>query len=68
MQELKKEGLFGKLFYSSNASKKPGQEFLVNVRSKGDTVTQVAVVDSNGQVDNSSDAQRIVTLLHAQLN
>jgi outer membrane protein assembly factor BamC len=38
------------------------------VRSKGDTVTQVAVVDSNGQVDNSSDAQRIVTLLHAQLN
>jgi outer membrane protein assembly factor BamC len=67
MQELKKEGLFGKLFYSGN-SKKPAQEFLVNVRPKGDTLTQVAVVDANGQVDNSSDAQRIVSLLHAQLN
>jgi outer membrane protein assembly factor BamC len=68
MQELKREGLFGKLFYGGNSSKKPGQEFLVNVRSKGDTVTQVAVLDANGQIDTSSDAQRIVTLLHAQLN
>ncbi|CAH2893022.1 MAG: Outer membrane beta-barrel assembly protein BamC [uncultured Paraburkholderia sp.] len=68
MQELKKEGLLGKLFYSGNSSKKPGQEFLVNVRPKGDTLTQVAVLDANGQIDNSSDAQRIVTLLHAQLN
>jgi len=67
MQELKKEGLFGKLFYSGN-SKKPGQEFLVNVRPKSDTLTQVAVVDANGQVDTSSDAQHIVSLLHAQLN
>jgi outer membrane protein assembly factor BamC len=67
MQELKKEGLFGKLFYSGN-SKKPAQEFLVNVRPKGDALTQVAVVDANGQVDTSSDAQHIVSLLHAQLN
>lgn len=67
MQELKKEGFFGKLFYS-NSSKKPGQEFLVNVRSKGDALTQVAVLDANGQVDTSSDAQHIVSLLHAQLN
>jgi outer membrane protein assembly factor BamC len=66
-QELKKDGLFGKLFYSGN-SKKPAQEFLVNVRPKGDTQSQVAVVDANGQVDTSSDAQRIVSLLHAQLN
>jgi outer membrane protein assembly factor BamC len=68
MQELKKEGLFGKLFYSGNSTRKPGQEFLVNVRAKGDAVTQVAVVDANGQIDTSSDAQRIVSLLHAQLN
>jgi outer membrane protein assembly factor BamC len=68
MQELKREGLFGKLFYSGNSPKKPGQEFLVNVRSKGDTVTQVAVLDANGQIDTSTDAQRIVKLLHAQLN
>ena len=65
-QELKKEGLFGKLF--SGGSNKPAPEFLVNVRPKGDALTQVAVVDANGQVDTSSDAQHIVSLLHAQLN
>jgi outer membrane protein assembly factor BamC len=68
MQELKRDGLFGKLFYSNSAAKKQGQEFMVNVRPRGDTATQVAVVDSNGQVDTSSEAQRIVSLLHAQLN
>ena len=68
MQELKRDGLFGKLFYSDKSAKKDSHEFLVNVRSKGDAMTQVAVVDSNGQVDTSSDAQRIVSLLHAQLN
>jgi len=66
MQEMKKDGLFGKLFSSS--SPKPTRQFLVNVRPKADSVTQVAVVDANGQLDNSSDAQRIVSLLHAQLN
>jgi outer membrane protein assembly factor BamC len=65
-QELKKDGLFGKLF-SSNTPK-PSREFLVNVRPKADSLTQIAVVDTNGQVDSSSDAQRIVSLLHAQLN
>lgn len=68
MEELKGEGLLGKLFYSGSKSRKPGQEFMVNVRSKGDALTQVAVVDANGQVDTSSEAQRIVSLLHAQLN
>ncbi len=67
MQELKRDGLFGKLFFS-NSAKKSGQEYLVNVRSKGDAMTQVAVLDPSGQVDTSSDAQRIVSLLHAQLN
>lgn len=68
MQELKKDGLLGKLFFSGNGAQKPGQEFLVNVRSKGDALSQVAVLDANGQVDRSSEAERIVTLLHAQLN
>ncbi len=66
MQELKKEGLLGKLFAGSTP--KPTREFMVNVRPKADTVTQIAVVDANGQVDTSTDAQRIVALLHAQLN
>ena len=42
--------------------------FLVNVRAQGNGGTRVAVVDANGQVDNSSDAKRIISLLHAQLN
>ena len=66
MAELKKEGLFGKMFSSSTP--KPTRQFLVNVKPKADSVTQVGVVDANGQPDTSSDAQRIVSLLHAQLN
>ncbi|KNH04709.1 putative transmembrane protein [Candidatus Burkholderia brachyanthoides] len=66
MAELKKDGFFGK-FFSSN-TQKPTRQFLVNVKPKADAVTQVGVVDSNGQSDSSSDAQRIVSLLHAQLN
>jgi outer membrane protein assembly factor BamC len=66
MAELKKDGLLGKLF--GGGAPKPARQFLVNVRPKADTLTQVAVVDSDGQLDNSSDAQRIVSLLHAQLN
>ncbi|MGX7002700.1 outer membrane protein assembly factor BamC [Caballeronia sp. KNU42] len=66
MAELKKEGLLGKFF--SGGTPKPSREFMVNVRPKADTVTEIAVVDANGQVDTSTDAQRIVALLHAQLN
>ncbi|WJF91194.1 outer membrane protein assembly factor BamC [Paraburkholderia bonniea] len=68
MQELKRDGLFGKLFYSNTSAKKPGQEFLVSVRSKDASSTQVAVINTNGQVDTSPQAQRIVSLLQAQLN
>ncbi|WP_158936696.1 outer membrane protein assembly factor BamC [Burkholderia sp. S171] len=66
MQELKKDGLLGKFF--GGGTPKPSREFMVNVRPKADTITQIAVVDANGQVDTSTDAQRIVALLHAQLN
>ena len=66
MQELKKDGLLGKFF--GGGTPKPSREFMVNVRPKADTITEIAVVDANGQVDTSTDAQRIVALLHAQLN
>ncbi|MGA7811861.1 outer membrane protein assembly factor BamC [Caballeronia sp.] len=66
MQELKKDGLLGRLF--SGGTPKPTREFMVNVRPKADAITQIAVVDANGAIDNSTDAQRIVSLLHAQLN
>lgn len=68
MQEIKSEGLFGKLFHSSSSAQKPGREFLVNVRSTSNDGTQVAVLDANGQVDTSSEAQHLISLLHAQLN
>jgi outer membrane protein assembly factor BamC len=68
-QELKGDGLFGKLFYNpKTAAKHQGPEFLVAVRAKNDNQTQVAVLTQNGQIDTSSDAQRIVNALHAQLN
>jgi outer membrane protein assembly factor BamC len=65
--ELKREGLFGKLFYGGPTAAKPGKEFLVNVRPVGDG-TQVAVVDENGQLVDSQDARTLISLLHAQLN
>ncbi|WP_233863108.1 outer membrane protein assembly factor BamC [Paraburkholderia adhaesiva] len=69
MQELKGDGLLGKLFYNpKTAAKNQGPEFMIAVRAKSDSQTQVAVLDHNGQVDTSSDAQRIVAALHAQLN
>jgi outer membrane protein assembly factor BamC len=69
MQELKGDGLLGKLFYNpAKAKKQKGPEFLVAVRQVSDTETQVAVLDANGQVDTSSDAQRLVSALHAQLD
>ncbi len=66
MAELKKDGLFSK-FFNSNTPK-PTRQFLVNVKPKADTLMQIGVIDTNGQPDTSSDAQRIVSLLHAQLN
>ncbi len=66
-QELKRDGLLGKLFYSSPAKQKPGKEFLVNVHSVG-SGTEVAVIDANGQADTSPEAKRLISLLHAQLN
>jgi outer membrane protein assembly factor BamC len=67
-EELKHEGLLGKLFSGSASAKKPGKELLVNVRATGAGSTQVQVVDSNGQIDTSSDAQNLISQLHAQLN
>ncbi|WP_321942242.1 outer membrane protein assembly factor BamC [Paraburkholderia tropica] len=68
MQELKGDGLFGKLFYNpKKANKNQGPEFQIAVRPNGSS-TQVAVLNESGQVDTSSDAQRIVSALHAQLN
>ena len=68
MAELKRDGLFGKLFYRKPVAATPGQSFLVNVRQKGEGQTQVAIVDANGQIDTSSEAKKILSLLHAQLN
>lgn len=67
VQEVKREGLLGKLLYGGK-SNVIGKEYIVNVRPKGDTATQVAVIDASGQLDTSRDAQRLVTLLHQQLN
>jgi outer membrane protein assembly factor BamC len=66
-QELKRDGLFGKLFYSNSQKQKSGKEFRVNVRPNG-AGTDVSIVDASGQIDTSSEAKNIISLLHAQLN
>ncbi|PMS23974.1 hypothetical protein C0Z18_01210 [Trinickia dabaoshanensis] len=66
-EELKRDGLFGKLFFSSAPKQKTGKEFLVNVRGNG-SGTEVSVLDANGQIDASAEAKNIISLLHAQLN
>ena len=69
MQELKGDGLLGKLFYSSkSAAKKQEPEFMIAVRPTSNAQTRVAVLNTSGEVDTSADAQRILTALHAQLN
>jgi outer membrane protein assembly factor BamC len=66
-QETKSDGLLSKLFGSSSARPKPGKQYLVSVKPV-DSGTQVAVIDQNGQPDGSSDAKRLVTQLHTQLD
>jgi outer membrane protein assembly factor BamC len=65
--EMQSKGLFSKLF-NKTPERRVGSQYLVNVKPDGDRVTQVAVVDANGQADGSPAAQQIVSLLHAQLN
>ena len=63
-QDVKKEGLFGKLLTSSA----PPRKLMVNVKPKNDTVTQVTVVDASGNYDTSDEAKRLVSTLSAALN
>jgi len=62
-QDVKKEGLFGKLLTSSA----PPKKLVVNVRPKSDSQTQVSVVDASGNIDTSADAKRLVSTLGAAL-
>jgi outer membrane protein assembly factor BamC len=63
-QEVKREGLFGKLLTSSA----PPKKLVVNVRPKSDSQTQVSVVDASGNFDTSAEAKRLVSTLSAALN
>lgn len=63
-QDIKKEGLFGKLL-TSNA---PPKKLMVNVKPKNDSLTQVTVVDASGNFDTSAEAKRLVSTLSAALN
>ena len=63
-QDVKKEGLFGKMLTSSA----PPKKLMVNVRPKNDSQTQVTVVDASGNYDTSAEAKRLVSTLSAALN
>jgi outer membrane protein assembly factor BamC len=63
-QDVKKEGIFGKLLTSSA----PPKKLVVNVKPKDDASTQVSVVDASGNFDTSVEAKRLVSTLSAALN
>jgi outer membrane protein assembly factor BamC len=66
--EVKKSepGFFARLF-SSKDDKKGAQRYRVLVKSSGDSKTQVSVLDEQGEVAKSANAERILTLLNDQL-
>jgi outer membrane protein assembly factor BamC len=64
--DMKREGLFGK-WLGGNGNETP-KKFVINVRPAQDRGTQVAVLDAQGQVDASADAQRLVAALRSQLD
>jgi outer membrane protein assembly factor BamC len=66
-QETKADGLLSKLFGSKTSRPQPGKQYLVSVKPV-DNGAQVAVIDPSGQPDGSSDAKRLVTQLHSQLD
>ena len=66
-KQTKSDGVLSKLFGSSTKAPVLGKAYVVSVKG-GDSGTQVAVLDQNGQPDVSSDAKRLVTQLHTQLD
>ena len=66
-KETKSDGLLSKVFGSSTKAPTLGKAYVVSVKAL-DSGTQVAVLDQNGQLDASSDAKRLVTQLHTQLD
>ncbi|MCY0387884.1 outer membrane protein assembly factor BamC [Robbsia sp. Bb-Pol-6] len=62
------QGFLGKLFGRKPGSAPRGQPYRVSVRTASNGGTQVAVVDGNGQVDDSKQARHLLSLLQAQLS
>ncbi|MGI4982468.1 MAG: outer membrane protein assembly factor BamC, partial [Janthinobacterium lividum] len=62
------QGFLGRLFGRKPGSAPRGQPYRVSVRTASNGGTQVAVVDGNGQVDDSKQARRLLSLLQAQLS
>jgi outer membrane protein assembly factor BamC len=66
--EVKKSepGFFARLF-SSKVDKKGAQRYRVLVKSSSESKAQVSVLDEQGDVSKSANAERIITLLNDQL-
>ncbi len=60
------KGFFSKLFSSSSDDKAKAQRYRVSVKGSG-TVSQVAVLNNEGQPDTSPTAGKILSLLNDQL-
>ncbi|MGZ3253518.1 MAG: outer membrane protein assembly factor BamC [Burkholderiaceae bacterium] len=62
----KDNGLFAKLFASSNDQSKLAKRYRVSIKSTGAT-SQISVLNNEGQPEVSTTAQQILTLLNDQL-
>ncbi len=66
----KKEGFFSKLkFWGDESRDTSKDEYLISLVGgrEGDTTTEVVVLNTNGEPENSDTADRILSLLHQQL-
>lgn len=66
-KNAKSDGLLSKVFGSSSKAPAVGKAYVVSVKST-DAGSQVAVLNQSGAPDASSDAKRLVSQLHTQLD
>lgn len=67
-QSAENRGFFSKLFSRSDKDKnRKAERYRISVRERTDGTTQIVVLTSEGVLDHSSSAEKIISLLYTQL-
>jgi len=66
-QSAQERGFFSKLFSSDDDKDKKAERYRVSVRETLEGSTQVSVLDNEGNPENSSTGEKILSLLYGQL-